>query len=257
MPIRVVTWNVNSLRVRLNDVLRLLVEHRPTVLCLQETKLPEGQFPQDPFRDLEYECAHWGEGGYNGVAILATERLYDVKRGLEGGTDESARVLSASVAGLRILNAYCPNGGAVEGPRFPEKIAFFARLVAQMQAHYHPSEELILCGDFNIAPEARDVYNPEALAGTLCFHPREHEALAAVRNWGLYDLFRRFHTEGAHYSWWDFRSGGFGRGEGLRIDHIWGTKTVLERALDSWIEIEERGRPRPSDHAPVFATLEG
>ena len=252
----IVTWNVNSIRSRMEHLLRFLVEWRPDVLCLQETKVTDEIFPREPIEQLGYNLAIMGQKTYNGVAILSPHPLGEVALGFPGqGDAEQKRLIAATVAGVRVVNAYVPNGNKVGSEKFAEKMAFLARLRGYLDQRHAPTEPLALVGDFNVAPAPEDVYDPEKLAGTICYHPDERKALETLREWGFTDLFRRFETGGGHYSWWDYRSGAFPRDAGLRIDHIWASPPLAQRSRTCFIERGERAREKASDHAPVIAAI--
>ena len=250
------TWNVNSLRARLEHVERFLLEWRPDVLMLQETKVVDADFPAALFEGLGYHLSIWGQKTYNGVALASLHPLEAVRRGLADVPEEvqEARVLAATVRGLRVVNVYIPNGGDPTTARFPDKLAFFGRLRRRLEQDQHlHSPALVLAGDFNVAPEPRDVYDPQSLLGTTCYHPDEHQALEGLRSWGFTDAFRHLEPNAGLYSWWDYRQGAWPKNHGLRIDHIWITPPLIGSLKRCWIEREERGRDKASDHAPVMA----
>jgi exodeoxyribonuclease-3 len=253
----VVTWNVNSLRARLPSVLRWVREHKPDVLCLQETKVRDEDFPLDDFTILGYHEALYGQKSYNGVAILSRQPLSGVARGFDGeGTDEQKRLIAATVAGVRVVNAYVPNGGEVGSDKFAYKLEFLERLGGYFAARHRPQELLVFVGDFNVAPEPRDVFDPAALDGQTCYHPAERAALAKLMAWGFTDLFRHFEPGAGHYSWWDYRQASFQRNAGMRIDHIWTTQPLAKRSRSCSIGKEERAKDKASDHVPVTAVFE-
>jgi exodeoxyribonuclease-3 len=254
--ITVATWNVNSITARLDAALLWLDAHRPDVLCLQETKIPDEKFPHAAFESLGYRVAASGQKAYNGVAIVSRLPLDAVHTGLPGDEgDQQKRLIGATVAGIRILNLYVPNGSEVGSEKFAYKLAWLARLRACLDVDFRPEEALLLCGDFNIAPEARDVYDENAVAGKVLYHPDEHRALATVRDWGLVDAFRLHQPDGGLFSWWDYRAGSFRRNLGMRIDHIWVSTPLAGRCTASWIDAAPRKLERPSDHVPVLATF--
>ena len=254
--ITIVTWNVNSIRVRMEHLLRFLVEWRPDVLCLQETKVTDEIFPREPIEQLGYNLAIMGQKTYNGVAILSPHHIEDVTLGFTGqGDEEQKRLIAATVAGVRVINTYVPNGNKVGSEKFAEKMAFLAGLRSYLDQRHTPSEPLALVGDFNVAPAPEDVFDPEKLEGTVCYHPDERSALETLREWGFTDVFRRFETGGGHYSWWDYRTGAFPRDAGLRIDHIWTSPPLTKRSRSCLIERGERAREKASDHAPVIAAM--
>ncbi|MGE0193653.1 MAG: exodeoxyribonuclease III [Planctomycetota bacterium] len=253
---KIVSWNVNSIRARAERAEAWVRKHAPDVLALQETKVVDEDFPREPFEALGYHVETFGQKTYNGVALLSRSRPQDIVRGLhDDEPDAERRLLAATVDGIRIVNVYVPNGREVDTPPFAYKLAWLGRLRAFLDATAKPSMPLVVLGDFNIAPDERDVYDPEAFRGQVHFHPREHEALAGVRAFGLSDLFREHHREGGRYSWWDYRQLGFPRNAGLRIDLILGTETIAERSTACDIDRDERKGSKPSDHAPVWVDL--
>jgi len=254
--LHIVTWNVNSLRARLEHVTRWIGDHRPDILCLQETKVPDDQFPAQAFADLGYEVAYHGQKTYNGVAIAARHPIEAVTLGFNGdGEEEQKRFMAATVQGIRVLNAYIPNGQTVDSPKFVYKLEFMQDMVRYLEQRHDKDEPLVLVGDFNVAPEAADVFSVEEMDGQIGFHPDERAALERLRDWGFHDAFRLFECGDGFYSWWDYRQGSFRRNRGLRIDHIWLTEPLQRRANACWIDREERARTKASDHAPVVAEI--
>lgn len=251
---KVATWNVNSIRVRLPRLLAWLGAHAPDVLCLQEIKVPEEDFPTEELRAAGYSAAVHGQRTYNGVAILSRAPAEDVRPGLrDGSEDAQSRLLSARIDGVRVYSAYFPNGGEVDSDKWRYKLAWMERLRAHLRSHADPAEPLLLCGDFNVAPEARDVARPEEWEGTVLCHPEARAALQRLVDWGLRDTFRLHHAEGGFYSWWDYRQLGFPKNNGLRIDHVFATAPMAARCRAASIDREERKGKQPSDHAPVMA----
>ena len=247
-----ITWNINGIRARQEHLHQWLVHHSPDVVCLQETKIEDEKFPRDAIAEAGYHCAFAGQKAYNGVAILARQPIEEVSIGFAGdNSEEQKRLIAATIDGVRVVNAYIPNGQALDSPKFPEKLAFLAKFRDYFEAHHDPAQPLVLVGDFNIAADARDVYSVEAMTGQIHFSDQEHEALERLRAWGFVDVFRKFVSEGGHYSWWDFRQAAFRRNMGLRIDHIWATQPLAERFVECWIAREERAKEKPSDHVPV------
>jgi exodeoxyribonuclease-3 len=253
---KLVTWNVNSIRIRMERLLALLVRHEPDVLCLQEIKLVDDAFPYDTIRAAGYHAAVFGQKTYNGVAILSRIEPTEVVRGFNDGVDDShARFLSAAVGGVRVLDCYVPNGGEVGSDKWTYKLAWLDRLVRYLATHCDPAEPLVLCGDMNVAPEARDVHDPALWEPTVLFHPEARAALARVAAWGLEDVFRRHRDEGGLYSWWDYRMLAFPKNQGLRIDHVFATAPLASRSTAAAIDRDERKGKQPSDHAPVIVTF--
>ncbi len=249
---RLITWNVNSIRVRVERVLALLERHAPDVLCLQETKVVDAAFPREVFEARGWHVAVHGQPTYNGVALISKEPAEDVVRGLPAdGDDAPRRLIAGTFAGVRVIDVYVPNGKDPESDDFTFKLAWLDRLLAMITAQHTPEDPVVLLGDFNIAPDDRDVYDPDAWRGKVHFHPREHEVLARFQAWGLADLFRWHHREGGQYSWWDYRRMAFRADHGLRIDLVLGTECMADRSEACWIDRAEREGEQPSDHAPV------
>ena len=250
---KIATWNVNSIAVRLPQSLDWLRAQAPDALCLQEIKCLDAKFPTEDFRALGYEAVTFGQQTYNGVAILSRLPMSDVERGFPGD-DASAqkRLIAATINGVRIINVYIPNGSEVGSEKYSYKLAWLGRLRQYFDERCRPTEKVVICGDFNIAPEDRDVHDPALWEGrVLCSEP-ERAALREIANWGLVDVYRRHHEEGGRYSWWDYRGGGFRRDHGLRIDHLWATPSLAETSVTAEIDRAMRALERPSDHAPVM-----
>jgi len=251
---RLATWNVNSVRARLDRVLAWLSRHEPDLLALQETKVVDDAFPRLEIEGLGYRVETYGQKTYNGVALLSRTPLEDVTRGLTG-EDSDARVIGARVGGIRVLNLYVPNGQEVGSEKYAGKLLWLDRLRSRLEEEHSPSEPLLLCGDFNIAPEDRDVYDPRRWKGkVLCSEP-ERERFRALLEWGLADALRSRTEEGGVYTWWDYRLSAFRRDWGLRIDHFLITKPLVPRMTSLTVDREERGGKQPSDHAPVVLEL--
>ncbi len=251
---KLATWNVNSIRARLDRVVAWLDDRKPDVVCLQELKVEEKQFPADALRAAGYEFVHVCQKTYNGVAIASRTPISDVVYGLDDGVDDpQARLVAGTVQGVRILSAYVPNGQAVGSDKYEYKLLWLARLRSYLEKRCDPQQPLALCGDFNVAPEARDVYAPLAWENEPLFHVDARAALERVRAWGFVDLFRQHHQEAGVYSWWDYRQLAFPHNHGLRIDHVFATEPLARRCESSWIDREARKGKLPSDHAPVFA----
>ena len=251
--LRIANWNINGLRARLPRVLAFLQRHQPQVVLLQETKIPDELFPLESFAALGYQAVFYGQKGFNGVAILSRLPLDNVQKGFgHAPEDEQKRLLAATVAGIRLVNVYIPNGEAPNSPKFLYKLNFFERLQTYLQAH-SPRDKLLLAGDFNVAPQSEDVYSAADMEGHIGFHPVERQALAQLKTWGWVDQFRAFESRGGVFSWWDYRAGSFERNKGLRIDHIWTSPPLAAHATRCWIDKDERAGEKPSDHAPVLA----
>jgi DNA polymerase-1 len=251
----IATWNLNSIRTRRARLLSWLERFEPDVLCLQELKVEEADFPFDALGELGYRAAVYGQKTYNGVAIVCRSEPGDVRRGFDDGDTEDvqARLIAATVGDVRVISAYMPNGGQVGSDKYAYKLAWMARFRGYLDRHCDPDEPLALCGDFNVAPEDIDVAFPEAWAeSTLCW-PDSRSALETIREWGLVDAFRLHNVGPGHYSWWDYRNAAFPRDDGLRIDHVFVTTSLAARCKGASIDRDERGGDKPSDHAPVLA----
>jgi len=258
---RIATWNVNSVRARLPRLLPWLAERRPDVVCLQETKCVDEAFPREPIEELGYEIVTHGQKTYNGVAILSRRGIEDVVRGFpEDGPDAERRVLGATIEDVMVLDLYVVNGESVGSDKYARKLAWLERLREFIDEHYPSSggrlaQRLVVTGDFNITFDDRDVYDPDAWRDrVLCSEP-ERDGLAALLGLGLRDAFRKFEEGGGHYTWWDFRTRGFQGNRGLRIDHFLMSDEAYEACSGVEVDLEARGGEKPSDHAPVIATL--
>lgn len=254
---KLATWNVNSVIARLPLVTKWLALARPDVLCLQELKCTDDKFPAEAFAELGYQSASFGQRTYNGVAILAQTDLTQVQRGFPGDEEGAqSRLLAATIEGVSIVNVYVPNGAFVGSDKYRFKLEWMRRLRAFFDERYETQDEVLLCGDFNVAPEERDVHDPTQWEGRILFSKRERAALDEIKEWGFVDAFRLHTDEGGHFSWWDYRQGSFRRNAGLRIDHVWTSEKLAARCRQSWIDKEPRGWERPSDHTPVVAEFE-
>ena len=254
---RVYSWNINSIRARLERLVSWLDSRRPDVVCLQELKCTDDQFPADEIAGAGYQACWFGQRSWNGVAILSRSPATDVQRGLRDDVpDEHARVLAATVDGIRVVSVYAPNGQAIGSPAYDYKLAWYQRLRRYLDSYHASTEPLVVCGDFNVAPEARDVYDPAVWEGSTLFSPPERQALRTLCDFGLTDTFRLHHEEGGRFSWWDYRQLAFPRNEGLRIDHVLATRPLAERCVAADIDREARKGKLPSDHAPVWADFE-
>jgi exodeoxyribonuclease-3 len=256
--VRIATWNVNSLKARLGRVEEWLADVQPDVLCMQETKLADDAFPALTFQALGYETAHHGQGQWNGVAILSKVGLTDIVANFADGqpADAEARLITATCGGVRITSVYVPNGRALDQDHYQYKLAWLARLQQHVSMNSTPSDPVIVMGDFNIAPDDRDVYDPAKFVGATHVSPPERAALTALSEWGMTDVFRHFHDDDKVYSWWDYRAGDFHMGRGLRIDLIMATAPVLARSRFCIVDRNARKGTSPSDHAPVIVDLD-
>jgi exodeoxyribonuclease-3 len=263
--VRIATWNVNSLKARLEKVGWWLERARPDVLLMQETKLGDDDAPADTFRAAGYDLAHHGEGRWNGVAIASRLGIVDVvtnfgqpratARTPETGDDEplaEARMIAATCGGVRVVSVYAPNGRVVGSPFYEAKLGWYERLTRWFAEAADPAAPLVIGGDFNVAPTDEDVWDPRACHGGTHVSPPEREAFARLCRWGLVDAYRLHHPEPGRYTWWDYRAGNFHKNFGMRIDHLLATRALAERTV--WAEIDRearKGKPIPSDHAPL------
>jgi exodeoxyribonuclease-3 len=253
---KLVTWNVNSIRQRRERLLALLTRHAPDVVCLQETKVVDADFPADELRAAGYHSVTSGQKGYNGVAILAKAAPADVTRGLRDGDDDSqARLLAATVDGVRVISAYAPNGQSVGSEKYAFKLEWFERLRKLLDREGDSARELALVGDFNVAPGDLDVHDPVQWKGQIMCSDAERASLSRLCEWGLVDAFRAKHPEKQAFTWWDYRMLGFPKNHGLRIDHLLVTPALFARCDDVAIDRDERKGKQPSDHAPVIGTF--
>jgi exodeoxyribonuclease-3 len=248
---KIASWNVNSLNVRLPHVERWCAEQQPDVLALQETKLEDAKFPVAALEAAGYHAAFSGQKTYNGVAILARQPLVDVAHGIDGYDDPQKRILSATVGDVRIVNLYVVNGQAIGTEKYAYKLDWLAKVAGFLAAEIRRHPRLVVLGDFNIAPDDRDVHDPVAWhEQVLCSTP-EREALKRVLDCGFFDSFRLFNDDGGHYSWWDYRQGAFRRNLGLRIDLILASEALREHCRGASIDRAPRKWERASDHTPV------
>lgn len=254
---KIATWNVNSLKVRLPQLLDWLALRQPDVVCLQETKCEDQNFPAEAIRAAGYEVAFTGQKTYNGVAVLSRVPGVDVVAAIPDLADEQKRVLAVTLDGLRVVCAYVPNGESVESPKYQYKLGWLQafRKWIEAQAARHP--RMVVLGDFNIAPDDRDVYDPKAWSGqVLCSEP-ERAAYRGLLDLGFKDSLRLFDDAPARYTWWDYRMNGFKRNLGLRIDHVLASTALAAQCRSCEIDRDMRANERPSDHAPVVAEFDG
>ncbi len=252
---RIATWNVNSLKIRLPRVEEWLQYAQPDVLCMQETKLADSAFPALAFQTLGYEAAHCGQGQWNGVAILSRVGLKDVVAGFSDQAEDEvteARLLWATCGAVRVGSVYVPNGRSVGSEHYEAKLQWLDRLRRHVESACDATEPLILCGDFNVAPSDDDAWDPSKLHGATHVSPPERDAVQALLDWGLVDTFRTLRPEPKIFSWWDYRAGDFHEGRGLRIDLALASKPLAERATFALIDRNARKGKQPSDHAPML-----
>ena len=254
---KIATWNVNSVRARLERLVAWLSRQRPDVVCLQELKCTDDAFPLEAVRDAGYHATVHGQKTYNGVAILSRSEPAEVDAGLSDEADDpQARLISAVVEGVRVLSAYVPNGSVVGSEKYAYKLEWLGRLRGHLDRRFDPAEPVVLCGDFNVARFDDEVGFPEQWGGSVLCHQAARDALEGVRQWGFVDVFRQHHPDGGLYSWWDYRAGAFHRNDGLRLDHLFATEALAARCTAAEVDRDERKGAKPSDHAPVVAAFD-
>jgi exodeoxyribonuclease III len=254
---RIATWNVNSLNARLPRVEEWIEYAHPDVLCMQETKLADTAFPAMALSALGYESAPHGDGRWNGVAIVSRVGLEDVETGFGNGADEQgARLVAATCSGVRVHSVYVPNGRVVGSEHYVAKLAWLDELRSYLERNCSPSDPVAVCGDFNIAPEDRDIYDRVALEGSTHITEPERQALRAIEAWGLVDAFRLLYPQDQLFSWWDYRAGNFHKHLGMRIDLVLLTEVLAKNASYALIDRNARKGKQPSDHAPVFVDVD-
>ncbi|HLL55607.1 MAG TPA: exodeoxyribonuclease III [Myxococcaceae bacterium] len=251
---KIATWNINSIRARQERLFAWLAAAQPDIVCLQELKCLDKEFPADALRDLGYHSASHGQKTYNGVAILAKTEITDVVRGLSDGVEDThARLIAGTVDGIRVFSAYAPNGQEVGSEAYQYKLEWYGRLRKYLDTRHKPTEKLVLGGDWNVAPEDIDVHDPKAWEGQTLFSLPERKALQHLRDFGLVDTWRTIHPEDSKFSWWDYRMLSFPKNKGLRIDHVFATAPLAKKCVAAEIDREARKGKQPSDHAPVWA----
>lgn len=251
------TWNINSINARLPHIQQFLDQYEPDVLCMQETKVIDEKFPRDAFIERGYEVEIYGEKSYNGVAIASKESMSAVVRGFKVEIAAgSKRLISATIGDVQVLNVYIPNGQAVGSEKYHYKLEWLCELKKHIEENYAKDDPLVICGDFNIAPEDRDVYKPEEWNGSIMASPEERKHLNDMKEWGFIDVFRQHHDEPGLFTWWDYQAGAFRRNMGFRIDHIWATEPLAEKCSAVMIARDMRQLEKPSDHAPVLAEFD-
>lgn len=253
---KIATWNVNSLRVRLPQLTHWQAEEPLDIVALQETKLPDTDFPGADLEAMGFHAVFSGQRTYNGVAILARKPLDDVVAGIPGFEDDQKRVIAASCGDLRIIDVYVPNGQSLDSDKYQYKLRWLEALRGYVAAELQRHPRLIMLGDYNIAPEDRDVHDPKAWEGSVHVSEPERAALRALTNTGLQDCFRLFEQPEKTYSWWDYRRVAFRRNAGLRIDLILASEALVKNCVSCHTEKAIRALERPSDHAPVVATFD-
>ncbi len=253
----IATWNVNSIRTRLDRVTDWIGRNSPDVLCLQELKVSDDLFPEETFENLGYKCVVHGQKTYNGVAILAKSEPKEIEKGLkDSGLDTQARLVSVIVDDIRVFSAYFPNGSEVGSEKYEYKLKWISRLKAFLAENYSPDERILICGDTNVARDEKDVENPDKWRESVLFHESARDAFEDLLDWGLVDVFRERHEIGGMYSWWDYRRLSFPKNDGLRLDYILATKPIAGKCSRAQIDRNERKGEKPSDHAPVLAEFD-
>lgn len=252
LNLKIASWNVNSLAVRLDQVFTWMREAKPDIVSLQETKMVDEKFPHEVLQEAGYHAVFSGQKTYNGVAILSKFPIEEVEIGMPNHMDEQRRLIAATIQGIRIINVYVPNGAAVGTDKYEYKLSWLQTLNGYLQAQLLQHPKLVVMGDFNIAPEDCDVHDPAQWAGSVLVSPPEREALAQIKSLGLMDSFRTLYPEAVAYSWWDYRAASFRRNRGLRIDLMLLSKALHEHCHNAGIDVAPRKHERPSDHTPVW-----
>jgi len=251
---KIASFNVNSIRARLPIVIDWLQKQLPDIICLQETKVIDAEFPYTLFEEMNYYSTFRGEKSYNGVAIISKTPLKNVRIGFDDNEISGTRLITAMVNDISIVNTYVPQGRHPLLRQFSEKLAWLDRLYNYFNQYYQPDKQVLWLGDFNIAPESKDVYDPKKLLGHVGFHPDEQAALKKFKEWGFVDIFRLHQPNAEQYTFWDYRlRNAVARKMGWRVDHIWGTRPLANKSVKAWIDIAPRRADKPSDHAIIIA----
>ncbi|UCE46429.1 MAG: exodeoxyribonuclease III [Phycisphaerales bacterium] len=254
---KIASFNVNSLRVRLPIVVQWLKDHEVDVLCVQETKVQDVDFPAEAFDEIGYNQAFKGQKTYNGVAVFSKHPIENIVFGFADEPTDETRLIRAQIDGVIIVNSYVPQGYSTDSEKFQYKLRWFERLLDYFRQNFNPEDAVLWVGDLNIAPEPIDVYDPDALAGHVCFHTDVRAALKKVMAWGFVDVFRKHCTEAGQYTFWDYRMRNpLVRNQGWRIDHLMATVPLAEKCIACYIDTEPRRAKRPSDHTPVVAEFD-
>ena len=254
---KIATWNVNSIRLRLESMIDWQNKTGTDVLCVQETKVVDDDFPFQAIEDAGYHVAFFGQKSYNGVAIISKHEIEDVQKGFADDTEESPkRLIAATIKGVRIVNTYIPNGTELWTDKFTFKLDWLQKLRKMFDDDCDLNKDVLLCGDFNVALDELDVWSVPAMLGKLHFTKPERAAMHNVKQWGLTDLYRKMNGDVQEFSWWDYRAGAWQRNHGLRIDHIWASASLAAKCTGCWIDKSTRALTLPSDHAPVVAEFE-
>ena len=252
---KIATWNVNSIKSRIDHVLKWCETNQPDVLCLQETKVVDEKFPTKKLNDIGYPHIELlGERGYNGVAVISKDRLTDVQKNIPGEKKPAqSRLISATIGGLHLVNIYGLHGTSLGTEKYDLKLNWLERLRKFLDKSFERDDDVLLVGDFNVAPHELDVWKVSVWRDKLHFTKPERDAIQNVKKWGFVDVFRQINGDVKEFSWWDQYFNAFERDRGLRIDHIWASAPLAERCTDCWIDKDPRGWDHPSDHAPVVA----
>lgn len=252
---KIASFNCNGIRPRLNIVLNWLQKESPDVLCLQETKVQDADFPKQAFESIQYNCVFKGQKTYNGVAILSRIHLDDIQAGFgDGDASEEPRLIRGKINNIPIVNTYIPQGNFPLSKQFQYKLNWFERIRDYFVKNFDSNKPLLWVGDFNVAPEPIDVYDPGKLLGKIGYHPAEHKALQKVKAWGFEDVFRRHQQGPGYYTFWDYRvQNALAREMGWRVDHIWATRSLAEESVRAWIDVRPRLLEKPSDHTFIIA----
>ncbi len=267
---KIASFNVNSLRMRLSQVIRWLAENQPDVLCVQETKVQDVVFPNEAFDEIEYSYVFKGQKSYNGVAIFSKTEIKNVSFGFDNEPKDQPRLIKAEIAGpcvsrrksgqrggIVVVNTYIPQGHSPESEKFQYKLKWFERLLKFFNKNFDPLDPIVWVGDFNVAPQPIDVYNPEGLLGHVCFCPEVTQALERIVQWGFVDVFRMHCSEPGQYTFWDYRlRNSLKRNIGWRLDHIMATKPLAQKCTACYIDKEPRTAEKPSDHTPIVAEFD-
>lgn len=254
---RIATWNVNSLNARMPRIIAWLREIEPDVVCLQETKLKPNSFPYLEFEQLGYESAHFGQGQWNGVAVISKVGLSNPIYGVEGtgGESEEARAITVNCNGVGVASVYVPNGRSLDNDQFKYKLEWMSKLRGHLEREFSPSDRVVVAGDFNIAPRDQDVWSPEAFIGCTHVSEPEREALQNLMDWGLVDSFRHFYDQNGIFTWWDHRGGAFHKKQGMRIDYLLVSTPLVPNLNWAIVDRNARKGQKPSDHAPVVIDI--
>lgn len=254
--LKIASWNVNSLKVRLEQVIDWLESAKVDMLALQETKITDEEFPLEAFTKKGYQVSFSGQKTYNGVAVISRFPMIDILKDCPGLVDSQRRILALTIAGIRVINLYVPNGSELSSEKYTYKLEWLQKVTAFIQQQLSLYPKLVVLGDMNIAPEDRDVFDIKACEGEVLVSPLERQAFKNLLDLGLFDSFRKFTQPENSFSWWDYRAASFRRDRGLRIDHILLSKPLFEQCVNANIDKNPRATERPSDHAPVWVELD-